>query len=287
MTRSGAIFCALLWGFLLSGCIDVEKVVAVKPDGSGSITETVVLTREAIASLKQIGNQLGARPGAGAAVQTSPSDESYQLLDEKKLRAATKSMGKNVTLLSAKKVSTAKGEGYVAIYGFTDIADLKLDQNPLQNMVKVDVGADSTPQGNDAEPTAEEGIEKIHFEFHKGVPARLVVQLPKDAAAPRAVATEKSDDPMNDQMVQQIIKDMRVRIFIKPEGTITETDAQFHNASQVTLMEIDFNKLLANPTKLKAFIKARPRTFEEAKGLVKGINGVKVETKPAITVAFE
>jgi hypothetical protein len=284
MTAFRAIRFALLGGALLGGCIDVEKVVTIKPDGSGSVTETVVLTREAIASLKQIGGQLTARPGVAS--KAKPAEDGFQLLDEKKLRAAARSMGKNVTLLSAKKISTPKGEGYTAIYGFTDIADLKLDQNPLQSMVKIDAGDEERGVESPDGKKDEERAENITFDFTKGVPARLVVRLPREVAT-ETVPRAEDDDPMSEQMVQQMLKDMRVRISIRAEGTITETDAEFHHNAQVTLMEIDFNKLLASPAKLKSLIRARPRTFQETKELLKNVEGAKVETKSAVRIQFE
>lgn len=283
MTAFRAIRFALLGGVFLSGCIDVEKVITIKADGSGSVTETVVLTREAIASLKQIGGQLTSRPGVASKV--NPAEDGFQLLDEKKLRAAARSMGKNVTLLSAKKINTAKGEGYTAIYGFTNVADLKLDQNPFQNMVKIEAGPEEKVGESPEGKQNEERMENITFEFTKGVPARLVVRSPK-VVATETVPRSENDDPMSEQMVQQMLKDMRVRISIRADGTITETDAEFHHNAQVTLMDIDFNKLLASPAKLKSLIRARPRTFEETKELLKTVEGAKVETKSAVTIQF-
>ena len=50
---------------------------------------------------------------------------------------------------------------------------------------------------------------------------------------------------------------------------------------------MDFNKLMANPAKFKALSKADPKTIEETKALVKGIDGIKVETKPSVSIQFQ
>jgi hypothetical protein len=55
----------------------------------------------------------------------------------------------------------------------------------------------------------------------------------------------------------------------------------------VTLMELDFNKVLANPEKFKMLSQAQPKTIEETKALVKGIDGIKAEAQPVVTVKFQ
>jgi hypothetical protein len=57
--------------------------------------------------------------------------------------------------------------------------------------------------------------------------------------------------------------------------------------NRTTLMEMDFNKIMANPAKFKELSKANPKTVEETKALVKGIDGIKVETKPAVSIQFQ
>lgn len=52
-------------------------------------------------------------------------------------------------------------------------------------------------------------------------------------------------------------------------------------------MEMDFNKVLANPEKFKALAKANPQTMQEAKTLLKEIDGVKVETAPEVKIKFQ
>ena len=55
----------------------------------------------------------------------------------------------------------------------------------------------------------------------------------------------------------------------------------------MTLMELDFNKLLANPEKFKKLAQENPKTLQETKALMKGIDGVKVETAPEVKIKFQ
>ena len=52
-------------------------------------------------------------------------------------------------------------------------------------------------------------------------------------------------------------------------------------------MEMDFDKVMADPEKFKALAAAQPKSIEEAKAIVKGTEGVKVETQPTVTIKFQ
>ena len=50
---------------------------------------------------------------------------------------------------------------------------------------------------------------------------------------------------------------------------------------------MDFNKLLADPEKFKKLAKENPKTLQESKALMKGIDGIKVETAPEVRIKFQ
>lgn len=263
---------------LFSACLQQEKVIKLNADGSGTIEETLVMSKQVIEQMKQMsqgfGALLGGKDKAGAAAP-------FQVLDENKLRAAAGKMGEGVTLVSAKPLSSPMGEGFAAVYAFTDINKVRIDQNPGENIP----GADN-PLLNKNKPKKE----TVKFEFVKGSPATLTVKLPqpKDADLPkdRPQVPQGGNDMMG-AMMQQMFKDMKMSLAVQVAGRITQTNAEFKDASRVTLMEMDFNKVLANPEKFKALTQAQPKTIEEAKSLVKGIEGIKAETQPTVTIKFQ
>lgn len=112
----------------VSGCIQVEKLVKLKADGSGTVEETVVMSKEVVAQMKQMSGGLGAL-GGGEKPAGEAHPQGFKLLDEKKLKEATTKMGEGVTFVSATPVTTPKGEGYTAIYAFTDITKLRVNQD--------------------------------------------------------------------------------------------------------------------------------------------------------------
>ncbi len=277
--RSSAL--ALIAILFLPACLQQEKVIKLKTDGSGTVEETMVMSKEVVAQMKQMTEGFGSllqgkdKAGGGGAAP-------FQIMDEKKLREAAEKMGDGVTFVSATPVTTPMGEGYKAIYAFTDINKLKVDQNPGDNMP----GADN-PMLQKANKTKKEPVK---FEFTKGSPASLTVKLPQPK--PGDLPKERPQMPAGGQdmagmMMQQMFKDMKISLAIEVAGRIVQTNAEYKDATRVTLMEMDFNKVLANPEKFQALTAAQPKTIEEAKGLVKGVDGIKAETQPVVTVKFQ
>jgi hypothetical protein len=251
------IFAAFLAVVGLTGCFQVERVVKLKPDGSGTIEETVMIPKAALEKLQELA------PG-------KPAD----VFDEAKLKQAAGQMGDDVTFVSAKKISSDAGEGFTATYAFTDINKLKIDQNPGDAIG----GAGGAPQNAKKDP--------IVFHFTKGQPAELSVSMPAPQFKPKKDASEAPDEAAL-QMMQQMLKDLKIVMALEVEGTISETNAEYHQGSRVTFMDVDFNKVLADPAKFKAMTKANPQTIEEAKALIKEIDGVKIETSPQLKIKFQ
>ena len=117
---------ALVVVFSLTGCIESKIIVKVNTDGSGEIEETFLMSKEIfqmMAGLASLGEE---------GEQTEP--EIPDLLDMDKLNKKTGTMGEGVTLASAEKVSTDKAQGYRAVYQFSDINKIMINQNPDENV---------------------------------------------------------------------------------------------------------------------------------------------------------
>jgi hypothetical protein len=269
--KSLRLFCvAALSAVCLSGCLQIEKIVKLKPDGSGTIEETLTMSKETAAKLKEMAVNFG------KAATSKKRGADSGLLNEKKLREEEENLGAGVKFVSAKKIDTEKSEGFTAIFSFTDINKLKLDQNPASALSAVG-GAKAGPGQSKNEPLA--------FHFTKGSPAELDITMPQSNAAPKPQSDEAQAMAM--QAMQQIFKDMKITIAVEFAGAITETNAQYHEGSRVTLMEMDFNKLLANPAKFKELAQGNPQSLQDSKALLKGLAGVKIESAPEVMVKFQ
>jgi hypothetical protein len=80
---------------------------------------------------------------------------------------------------------------------------------------------------------------------------------------------------------------MKISIKLTSESGIAETNATHRDGDTVTLMEFDANKAMKNPDfrkKLDGVNQENPATMLQA---LKGIDGLKLETKPEVTVKLK
>jgi len=250
----------------LTGCFQVEKVVKVKPDGSGTVEETVLFTKAALASFQQMAASV---PGNKEGAAKAPD-----IYDEAKLKDAAAKMGAGVTFVSAQKISNEQGEGFTATYAFSDINKLTIDQNP----------GEAVPTGN--VKASSDKREPIVFHFTKGTPAELTLTTTPPNFQPRKVQPPGMED-MAMKMMKKILQDMHLSLVVEVQGTILETNAEYHDGPCVTLLDLDFNKVLADPEKFQALARANPQTLQDAKALIKGLDGVKIETAPEVKIKFQ
>jgi hypothetical protein len=285
----------------LVGCLQVDTVIKVKPDGSGTIEESVMVSKEMVQmmsgmveqmmqgmaeGMEEAGKEASAEPSAKEPEQ-KPAMESFSLFDEAKLKREAGDMGEGVTYVSGKAVSTSDFEGYEAVYAFADINKLKMNQNPSDN-----VPSDPSQGGSD------EKEEYVTFRFAKGKPATLRVKLPEDepgekdeAVKPDEMgqpsAEEQQQAAMALQQMKSMFKGMKIAMAIEVEGAIVDTNATHVDGSRVTIMELDFGKLLEMPEKLMQFSQLQPDSVEDAKAFLKDIPGFKVDMNKQLTIKFK
>jgi hypothetical protein len=278
----------------LSGCLDMEKVVHVRPDGSGFVEERMLMKKEALSMMQGMA-KMAAQPG---------SEGKFELLDPDRLTAEAAAMGQGVSLVSAEALSSPEGEGYVARFAFTDVNQLTMDQNPNQpasgaaahtGPSKADSAGDTQVPGAAAGEIPARKKEAIRFEFRKGEPSVLIIRSPKEEDAPPGeAAAEAAPAPLPDgpegemalQMMQQMFKGMHVAVHIEVDGEILETNASFRDGHRVTLMDIQFDQILADPERFKRLASAQPEGMEQVKALMKDLPGVKVELNDPVEIRF-
>ncbi len=246
-------FVALGITLFLPGCLQVEQVIKVKPDGSGTVTVSIVMTNEGIKAMAEFAKQSGGEA-------KSPVDE---LASEEKAREQAKALGEGVKFEKVEKIKNAIGEGAKMTFSFTDVTKLK----PSMDMG--DGGAEKEPAAS--------------FEFTKGSPAKLVMKMirKKAGAAPDVPDTDDSQF----QEAAKMMKGMKLTMYIEVDGQITESDAAHREGSRVTFAEVPFDEILKSPEKFKAMNKAGE--WSEAVKVIKEIPGVKVEPKDTVTIQFK
>jgi hypothetical protein len=278
---------ALCAAVLCAGCVETVTVIKLKPDGSGTVEQTVLMStaaREQMAMMMQsMTKGLGGDSGGF-------DEKELDMLKTDELRENAAKLGKGVTFVSADTVVTDEAEGYRAVYAFRDINELRINQNPGDNVLA------SPPGGKGNAET-----ELVTFSFKKGKSSVLRVRRPegealvdagagKDDTTSRGASGSGKDDDVSKEMlaqVQQMFEGMRVAIVIEVDGAIVETNGTHVDGSRVTLMDLDFGKLLGAPEQLEEFARANPTTVEAAKRLMKGVPGMKVDLNPELMVRFK
>jgi hypothetical protein len=253
-----------------TGCFQSSTVVTVKSDGSGSIEQVTSMSAQAI-------SQLNALSAMGGDQSKKGNVKGPGMFDEAKLKAAAAGMGTGVRFVSATPFKTADSEGVKAIYAFDDITKLRVNQTPS--------GMDSAP-GMSIDTKSKE---ELLFRFSRTPGGNSVVTIvsPDPSFGDKKKAGEKSDpatDAAGMEMMKQFLKGMRIAIALKVDGRLVKTNSQYVSGQTVTLLDIDFDKLTADPTILQKI--GQPNSLEEAKRMLRGVPGVKVNLDKEVTVEF-
>jgi len=274
-------FAALAALILLPGCVELDTVVRVSPDGSGTVEEKMILSSAVVQQMKAMAAQLGSMEGVNAEEALT----GFDIVDRDRLQKRAAAMGEGVTLESLEPLTADWGEGYRALFRFSDIGKLRIDQNP----------SSAVPTGPAVEPA---GHEYLSFRFEPGRKAVLTVTMPEEEPG-GPMGGEDFEIPDDDfpageadgeevaEQMREMFRDMRVSVALEIDGEIVETNATHREGARVTLMELDFGKLLENPEKFEAMQAAQPQTLEEAKEFMAELPGVKVEVEPEIKITFK
>jgi hypothetical protein len=252
----------------LSGCINSATLVKVKPDGSGTIEQTLLVNAQAFKSLM-------AGRGGG---QSQERGVTPGVPNEAEFKRAAERMG--VKPVSITPVKENDFEGVKAIFAFDDITKVHVDQDPQ-------LGAASGPVRDSKESP-------IRFSFAKqgGSSVLTVMFDEKQAAGATSEMQSKapsieSIDPQMMQMIKTMFNGFKVAVDLEVDGKIVKTNADYVNGSRVTLLELEMSGLFEDEAKLKALqSKIKPNaTISEIKPYLKDVKGVKIN-HPTVTIEF-
>ena len=126
------------------------------------------------------------------------------------------------------------------------------------------------------------------FTFDKGPAAsRLTITIPDMKSPGESMGLAKPDPAANPAEMQQelammkmVMRGMFIDVSLDLDGRIVKTDAPYVQGSRVTLMQIDFDKMLADETVLLKLQNAK-----DAKALA-GVPGLKILTNPKVNIEF-
>jgi hypothetical protein len=252
---------ALLLALASTGCLRSTTVIDLKPDGSGTIVQETAVSAQALGMLQGLaGGQTG-------------GEKPPPLFGEEQARKAAGTM--NVTFVSGEPFKTGELEGYRARYAFDDISKVT---------VKMDQGTnDLAPGQNTKKPP-------FGFAFTRGAASsQLTIQMPEQApqggpfqlpGVGGASEAEKAQAAQAMAMMKVMMRGLFVDVALTVDGRILKSNAPYVDGSRVTLMQIDFDKLLADDAALQKLQSAK-----DVKSLA-AVPGLKIVAEPKVTIDF-
>lgn len=272
MKKIMGLVALLLMSCGLAGCFQVEQVITLSPDGSGTVEETLMVSRKIVESM---GALAGGQVAEGSG-KSGKREQSFFKDDEIKKKA--KGFGPDVRFVRMERLANRQFEGYRAVYSFSNINSLHIDQ-----------GSPGMPgQMGQGSELAQKGTE---FVFTPGKTARLVVKTQKknvsageDLSEPPVPAGESGAEEL--AMVRQMFEGLRISTSLVINGKVIDSNATHRTDSTIILTEVDFGKILDKPELLAKMAAIQPGDQAEAMEMIKKLPGMKIDMNDELRISF-
>ena len=266
---------------ILFGCINIKTNIKLKKDGSGVIEQTFLLSNS-VANMMNANQEAAKTDVLSDSTPTEKTpDLSVQMMDKNKLAKYANEMGEGVALVSVSSLIEGEFSGYKAVYSFKDINKLKINQNPAELMPS-DASGGSTTTSTEKE--------FLTFAYVQGVPNSLTINLPALNQSKAKKSDEQGQTEAMDEstvsMMKEIYKDMKISMQIEVPASILKSNVTYKTDTQVTLLDIDFNKILADDKSFNALVKGNAESIEDMKALVKNVKGLRMELQKSVYITF-
>jgi len=271
-------------GLLLTGCIQTDIVVEVKPDGSGTLTEKIVVTPYLEETMAQMMGQMMGMGGGTATSNKKDSKKSIVKVDKESGLKMAQTMGEGVTWVSSKPLKTKEGEGAIVVFKFQDINKLNgIDMNPLST-----AGLKQSQEDKAVVQLTKEGNESVLILTRKKAEEEPVAEAMPVDPQPEAVDSAVSAEPLPSMEQLNPFRGLRAKVAFKIVGKITKTNATLRKGNEITVLDMDFDKLLAaaQDTTLMRKLSNIPDNVSSATkhfGLVPGMAG---DTNDTLQIRF-
>jgi hypothetical protein len=255
----------LLIAVACGGCFQMTTVVHLNGDGSGTIDHSMIITKAALAQVRQFSMLAGGR------------GQTIDFVSEEQAKKMADTLGAGVSYVSSEVVNTAVGEGRTSRYAFTDINTLRISPQPetpgglsvktqafSSNSSAITCAFARDPNGN--------GILKINFP-----------ELNLQSALGNANTGDKGFAQQL-AMVRTLLAGARILIGVEPAGQLVKTTSAFVDGPRVTLLDVNLDQVLANEA-LIAQVQAA-KTPEETRAALTGVPGLRIVLDREVTIEF-
>lgn len=261
---------SVLTALVLPGCLQNETTIHLNKDGSGTLVDQTLLGGQMLAMLDQM-----AALGGGDA----NADPIAEMFSEDKAKARAANLGEGVTFTKSETISENGSKGARVTYSFKDINQLKIA--PGDGM------SDMSPMGAGLAPAAKKA-DPINFNYADG---KLVIKMPRpdeeDMANVDEADTADMTNPQAQEMMKQMMGDMKIALKMVIEPGIAESNATNQDGNTITLMEMEMGKILEKPETFEKLSKVDQKDPAAAMEALKDIEGVKFEAREEVTVTLK
>lgn len=275
-----AIFLVLIAVFVLTGCVEYGITIKVNKDGSGQIVEKMLLSKQMMNMAQAI----------------SPGGEAAKAFTKEEQMKKAPRFGGNVVFFNYEEIQTEAKEGYKVVYKFTDINKVKLSEEMFSEAVESLTDDIKIGKDDDAKDKKKDNEIENFFNFEYKKNGKLVILNGFSEAINKAKKADKElsddvedDEEMTEQEVQQqlamakmFVQGMKFYTKMEFEG-IKAANVPYEN-NQITLFEIDMDKLLKDPVKFSELMKDGESEMLKFFNNEKKIDGITFHNLEKITV---
>jgi len=255
------------------GCISIDSVIKIKPDGSGTMEQTMLVNSSAMGMMSMM--------GGGDAKDAKPKIDPATIFSKERLAADAAKLGEGVTLLSSEPMTQGEMKGVKAIYAFTDFNKLKVST--------------ALPDMEDGTTTAKGNGAPLPIKFTRtGTSSLLTMNMLDELVKGDAKATASKPGGTPEMpkemmaMLAPMFKDMRVAIAIEPVGTLVRTNATHVQGKRVTLFDVAFGELFADPAGIEKMEKlGNNPSLTDIRTALKGMKGIKINEVEKLEIEFK
>ena len=282
------LFIALVAVLFLTGCVEYGITIKVNKDGSGEITENMLLSNQMMNMAKAMSSN-----GEGVKAFTK----------ETQMKKAPR-FGESVVFDKFEEIKTESKQGYLVVYKFEDINKIQLSEEMFSETVESitdDIKMGMEEEEDESEEDDKDKIDKF-FNFEYSKKGRLVIENGFSEAINEAKKNhedglegkeiEENYDKMSDQEIEQnlamakmFVQGMKFYTKIQFES-IKDANVPFEN-NQITLFEIDMDKLMEDTETFSELMRNGENEVSKFLNNEKKIDGVTFHNLEKITVDFK
>jgi hypothetical protein len=243
----------------------MTTVLKVNGDGSGTIDHELILTKAAVAQLRQFSALAGAR------------GQRLDLVSEDQARGMAANLGPGVTYLSSTAIDDAGGEGRRTTYAFTDVSQIRISQQPSPP-AGLTISAQGLP--------SDSGTITCALTHESNGNAVLHIHLPELKLPGGIASTSPGGTPLAQQMamIRSLLADARVLIAVEPAGRLVQSSSPYVDGQRVTLVDVNLDQLLGNDALLARLQDAKGA--DEIKAALQAVPNLKLTLDREVTIEF-